>query len=322
MLFRSNKACIRKQMPMVIYEMQMGSFIQEDTIFPNYREVADDLVVYLRDMKYTHVQLMPITEYPLDESLGYQTTGYYSVTSRYGKPDDFKYFIDTMHLNGIGVILEWVPTHFPRDSWSLAQYDGTSLYEHCDDRRGITSDGNNLIFQYNRPMVRNFLIGSALFWLEHYHLDGLKINGLDSMLYLDFDRCQGEWVPNIYGGNENIEAMAFLSELTSIIHTKHPEKLIIAESTSCFPNMEELGIDLGLDFICNTGWKQDFCDYIQRCDESRTQNHSMLTRSAVYKYTDDFILALDYRDVTFGKKTFINKVPGRYEDKFANMRVA
>lgn len=310
-------------LPMSIYEVHAGSFIKntENDEFCNYRDIADKLVLYLKDMNYTHVELMPLMEHPLDESLGYQVTGYYAATSRYGTPEDLMYFIDTMHAGGIGVIMDWVPAYFPKDQFGLADFDGTCLYEHCDTRKGETPDGNNLIFNYGRPQVANFLIGSALFWLNTYHLDGLRIDNLSSMLYLDYGRAPGEWVPNIYGNSDNLEALGFFEQLMKVVRKQYPGVLLIAEETAAWPEVTDRK-GLGFDYKWNTGWNEDFLGYFTTDYMYRKNRHNLLTESMLYNYSERFILALSHDTVSGNNESFINRLPGSYEEKFADLRTA
>ncbi len=317
--------------PMNIYEVHLGSFLApeaaEETASPflNYREIAPKLAAYAKEMGYTHVELMPIMEHPLDESWGYQVTGYYAPTSRYGTPDDFKFFMDTMHRAGIGVILDWVPAHFPRDTFGLADFDGTGLYEHKDPRKGAHPHWGTLIFNYGRPQVSNFLIANALYWAREYHADGIRMDAVASMLYLDYGKNDGEWIPNIYGGNENLEALELLKHLNSIFKKKKIPTLLIAEESTAWPRITGDVDDgaVGFDFKWNMGWMNDFLGYMQ-CDPLyRTYHYGEMTFSMVYAYSERFILVLSHDEVVHGKGSMVGKMPGdSFELKFANLRAA
>ena len=312
--------------PMFVYEVHLGSWkVPEDRekqYFYNYRELAPMIAEYVKDMGYTHVELMPVMEHPLDESWGYQVTGYYAPTSRYGDPKDFMYFMDYMHQQGIGVILDWVPAHFPRDTFGLSGFDGTCLYEHMDPRQGSHPHWGTLIYNYGRPQVRNFLISNALFWAEKYHADGIRIDAVASMLYLDYGKNDGEWVANIYGGNENLEAIEFLKHLSSIFKKKHPESLLIAEESTAWPKITA-GLDddgLGFDYKWNMGWMNDFMDYMRYDPLYRGAHHDELTFSLIYAYSEKFCLTLSHDEVVHGKGSMLEKMPGEEELKFANLR--
>lgn len=313
--------------PMAVYEVHLGSWkrkSEEEGGFYNYRELAPMLAEYVKKMNYTHIELMPIMEHPLDESWGYQVTGYYAVTSRYGTPEDFMFFVDYMHKKGIGVILDWVPAHFPRDHFALANFDGTCLYENSDPRRGAHPDWGTLIFDFGKPQVNNFLIANALFWAEKYHIDGIRMDAVASMLYLDYGRRDGEWLPNIYGGNENLEVEQLLRDLNTIMKKKHKGVLMIAEESTAWPMVsgavEEGG--LGFDFKWNMGWMNDFLRYMRVDPLFRKGDHNALTFGMLYQYTENFILVFSHDEVTHGKGSMIGKMFGTYEQKFANLRVA
>ena len=326
-----------KDKPFNIYEVHLGSWMRKETAkdeagedivgseFYNYREIAPRLADYVQDMGYTHVELMPVMEHPLDESWGYQVTGYYAPTSRYGTPDDFMYFMDYMHGRGIGVILDWVPAHFPRDAYGMANFDGTCVYEHMDPRKGSHPHWGTLIYNYGRPGVSNFLIANALFWAEKYHADAIRMDAVASMLYLDYGKNDGEWVANIYGGNENLEAVEFLKHLNSVFKGRRDGAVIIAEESTAWPmvtgNAKEGG--LGFDYKWNMGWMNDFTNYM-RCDPYfRKNNYGELVFSMLYAYSEDFVLVFSHDEVVHGKGSMIGKMPGAtLETKAENLRTA
>ena len=315
------------QDPMFIYEVHLGSWKKPkegEKEFYNYRELAPLLAEYVKDMGYTHVELMPVMEHPLDESWGYQVTGYYAPTSRYGSPQDFMYFMDYMHREGIGVILDWVPAHFPRDTFGLSAFDGTCLYEHQDPRKGFHPHWGTLIYNYGRPEVKNFLIANALFWADKYHADGIRMDAVASMLYLDYGKQDGEWVANIYGGNENLEAIEFLKHLNSIFKKKYPSALLIAEESTAWPkitgDLEDEG--LGFDYKWNMGWMNDFLNYMKYDPVYRGSHRDELTFSMIYNYSERFLLSLSHDEVVHGKGTLVQKMPGEYEQKLSNLRLA
>lgn len=309
--------------PMTIYEVHLGSWRKKGEEFLNYRELAHELAQYCREMGFTHVELMPVEEHPLDESWGYQVTGFYAVTSRFGAPQDFQYFVNYLHIQGIGVILDWVPAHFPTDDFSLAQFDGSYLYEHADPRQGFHPHWNTLIFNYSRHEVVNFLIGSALFWLEKMHIDGLRVDAVASMLYLDYGRNEGEWIPNIYGGRENLAAIEFLKHVNSVVHDKCPGVLMIAEESTSFPKVTHSLNDggLGFDLKWNMGWMNDTLRYIHTDPFFRHYHHQDLTFGLLYAFSEKFLLPLSHDEVVHGKRSLISKMPGDEWQRFANLRL-
>lgn len=318
------------KMPISIYEMYLGSFITKEgnfddgSCYVNYKEIAQELIPYMKKTGYTHVEVMPVMEHPLDASWGYQTLGYYAPTARYGSPEDFMWFINELHKAELGVILDWVPAHFPKDDYGLSNFDGTCLYEHQDPRKGCHPHWGTLIYNYGRPQVSNFLIANALFWVEKYHADGIRMDAVASMLYLDYGKQDREWIPNIYGGNENLEAVEFIKHLNSIIHKRNPGIITIAEESTAWPmvtgDLNSGG--LGFDMKWNMGWMNDFLDYMHYDPYFRSHHHNELTFSMIYAYSENFVLVLSHDEVVHGKSSLLGKMPGNREQKFANLRLA
>ena len=312
--------------PISIYEMHLGSWRrvpEEENRWLTYREMAPLLAEYVRESGFTHVELLPVMEHPFDGSWGYQTTGYFAPTSRFGTPDDFRYLVDCLHQNGIGVILDWVPAHFPKDETGLGYFDGSHLYEHGDPRQGEQPDWNTFVFNYGRNEVQTFLISNALFWLDKYHVDGLRVDAVASMLYLDYGRRQGEWVPNRFGGRENIEAVHFLRALNERVYAAFPDVMMIAEESTAWPQVSRPtyigGLGFGLKW--NMGWMHDVLDYLSKDPVFRSYQHNKITFGLVYAFTENFLLPFSHDEVVYGKGSMLRKMPGDEWQKFANLRL-
>jgi len=309
--------------PMAVYEVHLGSWRRHpDGTWIGYREAAELLVEHCHRYGFTHVELLAVAEHPFDGSWGYQVTGYYAPTARFGTPDDFAAMVDTLHRAGIGVFLDWVPAHFPNDEFALRQFDGTELYEHADPQRGAHPDWGTLVFDFGRPEVRNFLVANALFWLDHYHVDGLRVDAVASMLYLDYSRKAGEWTPNVNGGRENLEALAFLREMNERVYATFPGVVTIAEESTAFPGITrpvQLG-GVGFGFKWDLGWMHDTLDYFSHEPMKRPAHHELITFRTLYKDSESFVLPLSHDEVVHGKGSLLRKMPGGADERFANLR--
>ncbi len=315
----------QQQKPVSVYEVHLSSWMrvaEENNRFLTYRELAEKLIPYVKEMGFTHIELLPVAEHPFDGSWGYQVTGYYAPTSRFGKPDEFMFFVNACHHAGIGVIVDWVPAHFPKDSHALAYFDGTALYEHADPRQGEHRDWGTLIFNFGRNEIRNFLTANALFWFEKYHIDGIRVDAVASMLYLDYSRKQGEWIPNKFGGRENLDAIEFLKELNTVVYHYFPGVMTIAEESTSWPGVSHpvhLG-GLGFMFKWNMGWMNDMLVYMSKDPIHRRYHHNMITFALLYAFHENFMLVLSHDEVVHGKRSLVDKMPGDMWQKFANLR--
>ncbi|NOY61024.1 MAG: 1,4-alpha-glucan branching protein GlgB, partial [Calditrichaeota bacterium] len=311
--------------PISVYEVHLGSWKRKgenESEYLTYEELAHQLADYVKELGYTHIELLPIAEHPLDASWGYQVTGYFAPTSRFGSAESFQYFVDYFHQNGIGVIVDWVPAHFPKDAHGLARFDGSHLYEHADPRKGEHEDWGTLIFNYGRNEVRNFLIANALFWFDKYHIDGIRVDAVASMLYLDYSRKEGEWVPNQFGGRENLEAISFIKRMNELVFGYFPGVLSIAEESTAWPGVSRptyLG-GLGFNIKWNMGWMHDFLTYFSKDPVHRKYHHNMITFALLYAFHENFMLVLSHDEVVHGKRALLDKMPGDFWQKFANLR--
>lgn len=326
---KKRKKFNERKSPMFVYEVHPGSWMKHPETeenkdgYYNYRELAKKLTEYVKDMGYTHVELMGIAEHPFDGSWGYQVTNYFAPTSRHGTPQDFQYFVDYLHQNKIGIILDWVPAHFPRDAFGLAEFDGTCLYEYADTRKGEHPDWGTKVFDFGKTEVKNFLICNALYWIEKYHIDGLRVDAVASMLYLDYGREEGQWAPNIYGGNENLEAVEFFKHLNTVIKGRNPGVVMIAEESTAWPKVTDKAEYGGLDFSLkwNMGWMHDFLEYMKLDPYFRKYNHNKMNFAMMYAYAENYMLVLSHDEVVHLKCSMIEKMPGLYDDKFKNLMV-
>ncbi|MES2902412.1 MAG: 1,4-alpha-glucan branching protein GlgB [Pseudomonadota bacterium] len=309
--------------PVSIYEVHLGSWRRaERQRWLTYRELAEQLIPYVKDMGFTHIELMPVHEHPFDGSWGYQPTGLYAPTSRFGTPEDFAHLVETAHASGIGVLLDWVPGHFPVDAFALARFDGTHLYEHADPREGFHQDWNTLIYNFGRAEVLSFLVGNALYWIERFGVDGLRVDAVASMLYRDYSRKDGEWVPNIHGGRENLEAIAFLRRMNQLVCAERPEAVTMAEESTSFPNVSrplEMG-GLGFHYKWNMGWMNDTLRYMQEDPVNRKYHHDKISFGLVYAFSENFVLPLSHDEVVHGKRSILGRMPGDHWQRFANLR--
>jgi 1,4-alpha-glucan branching enzyme len=322
---RRRAATNRVAEPISVYECHLGSWrrMPEDDDRPlTYRELAEQLPAYLSDLGFTHVEFMPVAEHPFTGSWGYQVTSYYAPTSRFGTPDEFRALVDSLHAAGIGVIVDWVPAHFPKDDFALARFDGTALYEHADPRQGEHPDWGTLVFNLGRHEVRNFLLANALYWVEEFHIDGLRVDAVASMLYLDYSREEGEWIPNQYGGRENLESVAFLKELNEVVYGRHPGVMTIAEESTAWPAVSRPTYTggLGFGFKWNMGWMHDTLQYFSKDPMYRRHHHDQLTFGLLYAFSENFILPLSHDEVVHGKGALVNKMPGDRDQQLANLR--
>ncbi|MCP9471449.1 MAG: 1,4-alpha-glucan branching protein GlgB [Nitrospira sp.] len=312
--------------PLAIYEVHLGSWMrvpEKGDRWLTYQELAQKLIPYVKDLGYTHLELLPVTEHPFDGSWGYQSTGYFAATSRYGRPEEFMAFVDAAHQAGLGVIMDWSPAHFPDDPHGLATFDGTHLYDHADPRRGYHPDWHSRIFNYDRPEVRAFLLNSALFWLDRYHIDGLRVDAVASMLYLDYGRKPGEWIPNEFGGHENLGAVSFIKDLNVLVHREHPGAIMIAEESTAWPGVSRptYAGGLGFTFKWNMGWMHDMLEYFARDPVHRRFHQDQITFGLLYAFSENFVLALSHDEVVHGKRSLLDKMPGDFWQRFANLRL-